>query len=44
MIVIDLNLGKVIQIEKIAGNVISRPYIYNQNLFVIKNGSIFQYN
>ena len=44
MIVVDLNLGKVIQIEKIAGNVISRPYIYNQNLFVIKNGSIFQYN
>ncbi|MDC0454484.1 PQQ-binding-like beta-propeller repeat protein [Candidatus Pelagibacter sp.] len=44
MIVVDLNLGKVIQIEKIAGNIISRPFIYNQNLFVIKNGSIVQYN
>ena len=44
MIVADLNLGNVIQIEKIAGDIISRPFIYNQNLFVIKNGSIVQYN
>jgi outer membrane protein assembly factor BamB len=44
MIVVDLNLGNVVQIEKIAGDIISRPFIYNQNLFVIKNGSIVQYN
>ena len=44
MIVADLNLGNVIKIEKIAGDIISRPFIYNQNLFVIKNGSIVQYN
>ena len=44
MIVVDLNLGNVIQVEKIAGDIISRPFIYNQNLFVIKNGSIAQYN
>ena len=44
MIVADLNLGNVIQIEKIAGDIISRPFIHNQNLFVIKNGSIVQYN
>ena len=44
MIVVDLNLGNVIQIEKIAGDIISRPFIYNHNLFVIKNGSIVQYN
>ena len=44
MIVVDLNLGNVIQIEKIAGDIISRPFIYNQNLFIIKNGSIVQYN
>jgi hypothetical protein len=44
MIVADLNLGNVIQIEKISGDIVSRPFIYNQNLFVIKNGSIVQYN
>ena len=44
MIIVDLNLGNIIQIEKIAGDIISRPFIYNQNLFVIKNGSIVQYN
>ena len=44
MIIVDLNLGNVIQVEKIAGDIISRPFIYNQNLFVIKNGSIVQYN
>jgi outer membrane protein assembly factor BamB len=44
MIIVDLNLGNVIQVEKIAGGIISRPFIYNQNLFVIKNGSIAQYN
>ena len=37
-------LTTFIQIEKITGNTISRPFIYNQNLFVIKNGSIVQYN
>ena len=44
MIVSNLNLGNVTHIEKIAGNLISRPFIYNQNLFIIKNGSIVQYN
>ena len=44
MIIVDLNLGDVIKVEKIAGDIISRPFIYNQNLFVIKKGSIIQYN
>jgi outer membrane protein assembly factor BamB len=44
MIIVDLNLGNIIEIKKIAGDIISRPFIYNQNLFVIKNGSIVQYN
>ena len=44
MIIIDLNLGKVIGVEKIAGNFTSRPFIFNQSLFVIRNGSIIQYN
>ena len=44
MIVVDLSLGKITRIEKIAGNLISKPYIFNQNLFLIKNGSILQFN
>ena len=44
MIIVDLNLGKIIGLEKIAGNFTSRPFIFNQSLFVIRNGSIIQYN
>ena len=44
MIVADLSLGDVKKIEKISGDFISRPFIFNQNLFVIRNGSIIQYN
>ena len=44
MIVVDLTLGNVTSTKKIAGGFISRPFIYNQNLFVIRNGSIVQYN
>ncbi|MDA9647287.1 PQQ-binding-like beta-propeller repeat protein [Candidatus Pelagibacter sp.] len=44
MIVVDLNLGKVIAEEKVSGNFTSRPFIFNQSLFVIRNGSIIQYN
>ncbi len=44
MIIADLDFGKVVRVEKISGNFVSRPFIYNQNLFVIKNGSIVQYD
>ena len=44
MIVVDLSLGDIKKIEKISGDFISRPFIFNQNLFVIRNGSIVQYN
>jgi outer membrane protein assembly factor BamB len=44
MIIVDLNLGKVIGVEKIARNFTSRPFIFNKSLFVIRNGSIIQYN
>ena len=44
MIVADLNFGNVISVEKVANDFISRPFIFNQNLFVIRNGSIIQYN
>ena len=44
MIVADLSFGNIKKIEKISGDFISRPFIFNQNLFVIRNGSIIQYN
>ncbi|MDA9652429.1 PQQ-like beta-propeller repeat protein [bacterium] len=44
MTIVDLSLGDIIRIEKIARDFISRPFIYNKNLFVIKDGSIVQYN
>ena len=44
MIVVDLNLGVVKRVEKVSGDFISRPFIVNNNVFVIKNGSIIQYN
>ena len=44
MIVVDLNLGAVKRVEKVSGDFISRPFIVNDNIFIIKNGSIIQYN
>ena len=44
MIVADLSTGKINRIEEIGGNLTSKPFIYNQNLFLIKNGSILQFN
>ena len=44
MILVDLTIGNIKTIEKVSGDFVSRPFIFNQNLFVIRNGSIVQYN
>ena len=44
MIVADLSLGNIINTKKISSEFISEPFIFNQNLFMIRNGSIIQYN
>ena len=44
MILVDLSIGNIKIIEKVSGDFISRPFIFSQNLFVIRNGSIVQYN
>ena len=44
MIIVDLSNGNINRIEKISGDLTSRPFIANQNLFVIRKGSIIQYN
>ena len=42
--VIDLNSGNLLKVEKVSRNLISKPYIYNGNLFIVKNGSVIQYD
>ena len=44
MILADLSAGNIKEIVKVSGDFISRPFIFSQNLFVIRNGSIVQYN
>ena len=44
MIVAAIEDGKIIKIEKVSGGLISEPFIFNNNLYVVKNGSIIRYN
>jgi len=44
MILADLSTGNIKSVEKVSGDFVSRPFIFNKNLFVIRNGSIVQYN
>jgi len=44
MNVTDLVTGASIYNVKVAYNIISEPFIFNKNLFIIRKGSIIQYN
>ncbi len=44
MIVVDLQNGTILKIEKVSSNIVSKPFIFNNNLFLIRNGSIVRYN
>ena len=44
MIVVDLVTGNTTSNIKVSNSFISEPFIFNENLFIIKNGSIIQYN
>ena len=44
MIVANIEDGNIIKIEKVSGGLISEPFIFNKNLYVVRNGSIIQYN
>ena len=44
MIVVDISSGTIVKSEKVASDQISEPFILNNNLFIIRNGSIIQYN
>jgi len=42
LFVIDIKLGKTKSIVKIDNNKISRPFVLNQNMFLIKDDSIIK--
>ena len=44
MIIVDVGTGKTTKIEKVSGSFVSKPFIFNENLFLVRNGSIVQYN
>ena len=44
IMVADLSDGKITKIEKVSGGLVSEPFIFDNNLFVVRNGSIVQYN
>ena len=44
MIVTELGTGNILKIEKVSGDIVSEPFIFNNNLFVVRNGSIVQFN
>ena len=44
IIVVNLSTGNVLKVEKVGRDLISKPLIYNENLFIVKNGSITQYD
>ena len=43
MIIVGIEDGKIIKIEKVSGGLVSEPFIFNNNLYVVRNGSIVQY-
>ena len=44
MIVADLQTSSIIKAEKVSSNLVSKPFIFNNNLFLVRSGSIIQYN
>ena len=44
LIVINISTGNVLKIDKVGRDLISKPLIYYENLFIVKNGSIIQYD
>ena len=43
MIIAGIDDGKITKIEKVSGGLVSEPFIFNNNLYVVRNGSIVQY-
>ncbi len=43
LIILELKTGKIQKVVKIARKIMSKPFLYNNHLFMIKNGAIIQY-
>ena len=44
LIISDLISGNILATTKVSNGLISEPFIFNENLFIIRNGSIIKYN
>ena len=44
LITADLSSGNILSINKISGDRILQPYVNNNHLFLIRNGSIIKFN
>ena len=44
MIIAGIEDGKIIKIEKVSSGLVSEPFIFNNDLYVVRNGSIIRYN
>ena len=44
IIIVGISLGNTVKIEKISSDFISEPFIFNKNLYVVRNGSIIKYD
>ena len=44
LIVAAIEDGKIIKIEKVSSGLISEPFIFNNNLYLLRNGSLLKYN
>ena len=44
LVIVDISTGKVIKTQKISRGPLSKPFINNNRLYIIKNGSIIEYN
>ncbi len=44
LIIAGIEDGKIIKIEKVSSGLVSEPFIFNDNLYIVRNGSIIKYN
>ena len=44
IIIINLSLGNIIKTEQVSGSLVSKPLIFQNNLYLIRNGKIDKYN
>ena len=43
LIILDFKTGNILKVEKISRNSMSKPFLFNNHLFMIKNGAVVQY-